>query len=263
MSTGIHTDGTARCGCSRPAPDGLSLCPTCLREWVEMLARVPAVVRDLDDTLIGARSPSLQPGGKGKAEPRWAAASARSRIRTTLVAYARMIGYSRMRLAGRRPEILLAAWLTDHRADLARHPDAGYAVEDLRRQMEHAEQVIDNPPAPAYLGTCPTPDCPGAVYSRAGSDLAVCRACGAAVPATERRDALLAELDDRLVTAAEAARLSTYLGLRDPRERVRARLNTWHKRGRIKPEVTDPEVRYRFGIVWRLLVAEDERAQAS
>lgn len=254
---------TARCGCDRPAPDGLSLCPLCLREWVDLLAQVPTVVRDLDDTLIGARSPSLQPGGRGKAEPRWAAAGARARIRTHLVSYARMLGYSHMRLAGRRPEILLAAWLTDHRADLARHPDARYAVEDLRRHMVHAEQVIDNPPAPAYLGACPVPGCDGGIYSRHGSDLAVCRVCGAAVPAAERRDALLAELDDRLVTAAEAARLCTYLGLRDSRERVRVRLNTWHKRGRIKPEVTDPEVRYRFGIVWRLLVAEEERAEAS
>lgn len=258
-----NADETTRCGCGRPTPDGLSLCPGCLRDWVEMLARVPAVVRELDNTFIGARSPSLQPGGRGHAEPRWAAAGARARIRTTLVTYARMLGYDRMRRAGRRPEVTLSRWLTVHRADLARNPDATYAVEDLRRQMEHAEHIIDNPPAPAYLGGCPVPECGGGVYSRHGSDLAECRACGAVVPAAERRDALLAELDDRLVTAAEAARLCTYLGLRDSRERVRARLNTWHKRGRIKPEVTEPEVRYRFGIVWRLLVVEDEKAKAS
>jgi hypothetical protein len=72
------------------------------------------------------------------------------------------------------------------------------------------------------------------------------------------RDKLLAELDDRLCTAAEIARLSTYLGLQADRAKVRNRINVWAKRGRIVSETeltTEPA--YRFGIVWRLLVAHE------
>ena len=98
----------------------------------------------------------------------------------------------------------------------------------------------------------------GRLYVKAGSVWAMCDECETTHDAEEIRGRLLAELDDRLCTAAEIAKLSTYLGLKADREQVRKRINQWHTRGLIveHPSLTD-EVTFRFGEVYARLATDE------
>ena len=149
-------------------------------------------------------------------------------------------------------------WRVDGFALVDIGPDA---VDEITSAVAHCHRLIDRPADRQYLGPCDMCDS-GRLYARPGGTWARCDSCEAATEAEKIRVRLLTELDDRLCTAAEIARLSTYLGLQADRETVRKRINQWASRKRIEREAafTDEPV-FRFGIVWRLLVSEDREGE--
>lgn len=157
---------------------------------------------------------------------------------------------------GKLPE--LARWLRWRVDGLQLDPGGPKVVAAVTSAVARATRSVDRRVERQYLGSCLVRGCDGGLYARHGEPLARCDECRATEDAARLRDRLLHELDDRLCTAAEIAQLCTYLGLRGDRAKVRNRINVWHKRGRIVNEsVLEGDPAFRFGIVWRLLVAED------
>ena len=76
--------------------------------------------------------------------------------------------------------------------------------------------------------------CDQPLYAHRGAEAVMCEACGATYTVAERKQAMLAELADTLMTTGEIARLAaTFTEL--PFERVRNLLGVWQHRGRIVP----------------------------
>lgn len=107
------------------------------------------------------------------------------------------------------------------------------------------------------LGATEEQPCPGEVYADPGNPVGHCDVCARGYSVDVKRANLERELDDKLYTAAEIARLSTFLGLEVPRDRVRQQINLWHKRDRITPSGHDEKgsPRFRYGAVKALLYA--------
>lgn len=99
-----------------------------------------------------------------------------------------------------------------------------------------------NPAAPArWLGPCPTTECPGELYLRAGRTTARCPACGRETDLTSWRAALRAAFTDRLMSRAELTSALHVLGATTKRRT----LDKWVQRRRLVPAITDPEL-FRF-----------------
>ncbi len=111
----------------------------------------------------------------------------------------------------------------------------------IRRLVEkdrEIEELIDRPVPQEYLGECDLLDedgqpCGGDVYAARDDVYGECRRCKGRCDAQEQRLMLLTWFDERLMTAAEIARMTVWLGLRMDREQVRKRINQWHRRHRV------------------------------
>lgn len=290
------------CRCGKPTRDDAYVCDDCAHELAKALGDVPAVVEELEVTITRAKGVDYRRvgGGKGaRTSPRtdkriegdrspespkmdaphlgaqiqddvgnMTAAEARSHLRGVLVAWVKFCADERVRSSSPHlglPEDNLtdiSRWLMWRVDGLTLHDIGPEAVDEIVSAVAHCHRLTDRPADRQYLGACE--ECgDGRLYARPGGALARCNDCGDQTDAEELRTRLLHELDDRLCTAAEIAHLSTYLGLRDDRGTVRKRINQWHARERIRKEaaISDEPV-FRFGIVWRLLVADDQRRSA-
>lgn len=124
---------------------------------------------------------------------------------------------------------------------------------DAERQLR---QLVDRPPAMIYAGTCFVCACVNQhvpLYAREGDTEVTCPSddCGMTYDVATRREAMVADIESRLCTAAEIASLATYLELLEDRDRVRKRINLWAHRGVIQPDQInhDGEPLYAFGPV--------------
>jgi hypothetical protein len=157
----------------------------------------------------------------------------------------------------------MAEWLAWRIDAMAWNPEVADAADNTRRLIGQATWVVNRPTARQQLGDCPVADCEGHLSAVPGSTFATCHLDRAHhVEAQPLRDRLLGDLNDRLHTAAEIARLTTYLGLRKNREQVRKQINQWAKRERILPRGTDDQgdPTFRFGDVKTLLLADESRS---
>jgi len=163
-----------------------------------------------------------------------------------------------------------AAWLSHRVAGLRLHPLGGVSRDEIMRHCASCTWLVDRPPERRYLGTCTTDwegnACGGRIYQHNGKPEARCDTCGSLRDADALRDVLLTEARDRHVTAAEAALLSTYLGLSIGRTTVRKLVNNWTHRKVIETRdhaSEDGDPRVLFGEVMdRLARFETERDTA-
>lgn len=127
---------------------------------------------------------------------------------------------------------------------------------DLEKRLR---RLVDRPASKVYLGACTVPLCAGSVYAKEGDETGRCDQddCRTEYDTSLSRRGLESELDSQLLTAAEIARLSTYLGLKADRQKVRVRVNLWHSRGRLAAagRAEDGSPRFRYGEVRGLLYA--------
>lgn len=161
------------------------------------------------------------------------------------------------RLKGRGLVPDMVEWLLWRVDGIALHPEAAARAQDVRDAVDDARWVIDRPSARQQLGDCIFPDCDGWLSAAPGARFARCNREDHSFEAQPIRDRMLSKLDDRLCTAAEIARLSTYLGLRADRTQVANRIRQWAHRGVIAPHAKaaqDGEPRYRFADVYPLLL---------
>lgn len=267
------------CRCGKPTRDDAYVCDTCTHDLAVSLGEIPWLDGELETTITKRKGIDYRRVGGGKggtkeqpSPPEWTASNARTHLRGVLVAWVRYCDEEQVRNSSPHRGLpaddlpAISRWLMWRVDGLALDDIGPEAVEEITDAVAQCHRLIDRPADRQYLGqcqVCATVGHDGRLYARPGGSMARCNICGDTVDATQLRDRLLSELDDRLCTAAEVAHLSTYLGLKADREQVRKRINQWHKRKRITAEPAfsgDPV--FRFGIVWRLL-AQDEATKVS
>jgi hypothetical protein len=289
------------CRCGTPTRDGASVCEECLTVLYNLLTDdVPWLDEELDVSISGQRSVHFQPGhasasGSTDVLLNRRASAARRRLHRVLAQWVKFCLTHDVRNSApdhlRPPDTtrdqlrVMAEWLSWRVDGLAWWPEAYHARSGLEAAVNHAREVVLwKPPVRIFLGKCGLPisiedknlRCPGDVYAAedatALDDVGHCRTCGQAHLVAGMRAKLEAELDGRLCTAAEIARMMVYLGADGASERlrgrVRNRINQWHSRGVITPTPCaatreDGEPRYRYGDVKSRLAAEFKREEAS
>lgn len=265
---------TADC-CKTPdvpmRPDDSSrACPACWRRLERLLAETPALVDELNTTIVRQARITLTTTGRRPAEPKEAhdglgvheqplpynlgASEALELLHRTLWPWVRegieahpdafphaldpsTAGLSRVLLR-------LHGWLQGH-------PDGQAAVEEVTYAHAVAWHSVDRSPDRDYAGPCGADIdgevCPEDLYVAHDAHTATCRTCGTEWDVPERRAALLALAEDRLVTTTEACRAIKTYGSEG--EHVTPdRIWKWKQRGRIMAHGSD--VRGRD--LWRL-----------
>lgn len=268
---------THTCRCGRPTRDAAYSCDTCGDLLARALGDVPWLDEQMEVTItrqqgIDYRRLGHSKGGKKDAERplpgNWTASEARTHLRALLVSWVLFCDAESVRssdLTDGLPAdtiIAMSRWLLWRVDGLLLNEIGPEAVDELTSAVAHCHRLIDRHPERQYLGSCSA--CGGRLYARPGGALATCDACDTSLDAAAVRARLLSELDDRLCTAAEIARLSTYLGLKAGRDQVRNRINQWHSRGRIFSESlieTDPA--FRFGTVYAMLIGHEYGKQTA
>ena len=160
----------------------------------------------------------------------------------------------------------LAAWLGSRVHGLAMLDIGPEAVDEITNAAAECHRIVFwKRRNRVYLGTCgavetdedgnDTEPCPGEVYADEGEPVGFCDECGQGATVVVKRAALEDELDSRLYTAAEIARLSTFLGLDAPRDQVRKRVHYWHRHKLIEQRATNDEGHpmFRYGEVRGML----------
>jgi hypothetical protein len=140
---------------------------------------------------------------------------------------------------------------------------------DLERRLC---RMVNRPPDRWYAGICSAADqhgmCSAELYATYGQGQMTCPACDTQHDVGARREYLLAEARDHLVTATEAAGALIAWTDYDRSERsLMARISKWQERGRVQArgsaEVLGRErPLYRLGDLQALLVEDAQREQA-
>jgi hypothetical protein len=149
-----------------------------------------------------------------------------------------------------------AAWLATEVEWLRWRPEADEAFRELHDACAALARLVDRPPDKDLVGVC---DCGKVLYATAGRAVIQCpeRTCKLVWHVERSREILRRALDDKLFTAAEAARLAVRLDSGDrSTEQVRKLITKWAGRALLVAHgLADGEPTYRFGdVVDRLAV---------
>jgi len=151
------------------------------------------------------------------------------------------------------------AWLAGQTGWLRKHPAAGEAFADLHAACDDLARLIDRPPVDELVGMC---DCGKVLYAAHGKTVVRCpvTTCKLRWNVATSRDILRRALDDKLVTAADAARLGQYLDSDRTQEQIRKLINAWSSRALIMAHgEIDAEPVFRFGDISGRLAATPRR----
>lgn len=203
-------------------------------------------------------------------------------VRATLVAWCRVLMDEQARVHG--PTCVACLHVTCHTARQRRWPDdtvrgmcryldrthrwwesrdwAPAMLDELLDLERRLRRLVDRPPSRQYAGRC---HCDAELYALEGKTTMHCQACGAEHDVASRREFLLREASDYLVTATEAA--SALLSWTDcdwAHAKIVDRIRRWRDRGTLDvADVTSLSGRdrhlYRLGDVQALLVVEAQR----
>lgn len=265
--------------CNKPIPNNAYVCPACTAQLEKTLAEIPSLADDLEDTRLrqsrtGGRSIG---GGHSTDQPLpWleTASVAVDTLRSTLVAWARIVVEERGVRWPRNTLADIAGFLLTHLDWLVHHPDAHEAVDELTFAARQARSVVDRAPDRWYAGRCghvdldaqveaivtssPQPEpCGEELYVREGAKTVACRTCSTEHDVDVRRKELARKVEDRLATASELT--SAVSNLARP-----ISLNTiksWVQRKRLTEHSKSPDgvALYRVGDVLDLLAGDVQR----
>lgn len=151
-----------------------------------------------------------------------------------------------------------AAWLAANPTLIAAHPDAGAFADQITKLTRTALRVIDRDPDKVYLGQCGGAvtteagivSCEADIYAPPGRPVVQCRTCGATWDVPQRREFLLAAVDDQLAAPPDISKALTRLG----RTVTESMIYGYVHRGRLNPHPPHPHdprgrARYRVGDV--------------
>lgn len=235
------------CGCGRPVHNQHATCPTCLAKLTAALDLIGWLVDQLEVSLTRQHAVGVTGASHTTATATlpWhdAAATAADQLRRTLARWVRtcqqiiptassvaecVLDLHPTGTPDPRDPVALAAWLTAHVPDLARHRAGHRAAAEITAAVRRAVAATDDHgPELEFTGPCPL--CRRYLYRTPGEALVTCAGCGAAWDADTLRSRLRRQIADRLVTAHEGALLLCTLG-----HPIRqATIDTWHQRRRL------------------------------
>jgi hypothetical protein len=266
------------CRCGRPTRDAAYVCDQCVERLARALGDCGWTDVELETTITRQRGIPTT-GGAPSAERGlpWheRGAEARRNLHGLLVSWVRFCGEERVRgVPTWQPTdrvVSLSRWLLHCVDGLALHDIGPEAVDEITDAVAECQRIVFyKRRSRVYLGVCEQPViddegeeyaavvCEGEVYAEEGAPVGTCDDCGQGVTVAIRRTELERKLDDRLCTAAEIARLSTYLGLDADRDKVRQRVHYWHRHKRVMPRGSgdDDAPLFRYGEVRSMLYAE-------
>lgn len=259
--------------CGRPTPDGYA-CHQCASELAGAIKEASGHAEDAW-TVIARQA--RYGGGFRASHDRplpvdLAAAEQLAVAENTIGTWARHVAEE----AGAQPPTSLAGaarWLATQVGWLRGRPEAGEAFDELHDACRVLVRLVDRPGGEGLrlVGMC---DCGRILYARHGRNEVECKPCGLRWDVDESQAILRGALDERLVTAAEAAHLAAYLDTDRGSEQIRKLVNKWASRGelvahgevRIEPDPADPDgseqvIRsYRFGDIAERLARAPRRA---
>ena len=262
------------CRCGKPTRDDSYVCDACSDALSVALGEIPWLAEELEVTISGQKGATYDGhtsrGAETPSPVHWGASEAKTHLKALLVSWALFSAQEGIRNQSPQQElpaddlIALSRWMLWRVDGLSLHDIGPDAVDEITSAVAHCHRLIDRPADRQFLGHCQECDEDGRLYARPGGTMARCNVCGSTVNAEALRTRMLAELEDRLCTAAEIAHLSTHLGLRANREQVRKRINQWHKRGVIVSEsIFVEEPAFRFGDIYARLMGEEYGRKAS
>lgn len=215
--------------CDRPVPDAYC-CQRCADRLSVALGDVPALWDELDTVLTKQaryaaaefrRGEQALPFNPSASEIGWV-------LRNTLATWCRLIAEERGRELPQDNPPAVARWLLNHIEWLRHHKAGAEAVEEITSAVNEVRKAIDRPPGRWFAGPCD--ECERDLYAKDGADTVNCHDCDLVYDVGARREWLLEQANDRLVTAAELARAVSWLGTEPlTAERVRK----WAERKRI------------------------------
>lgn len=250
--------------CQHGTSSNATICPNCVDELKQLLGDVRALLRELNVALsrqsrIGPRLP----GGKGSEAPLpfdlAASEAADVLLAHTITRWALDIWRHGRQTPGQTwarseaPKDPVAYLLSV--VDLVKGQNyAAVMLDEIRAAVQNARETIDLSKDYLEAGACPT--CSARLLARPGDVQIECRRCGATYDVGDRRLAMLADAEDRLLTAKECERLVDVLLRHGESDRVRKRIPAgsvrgWASRGELEAVGVDLEGRptYRFGDV--------------
>ena len=227
----MTTPTATTCQCGKPTRDHASVCDACIETLEKALTECEWIDEQIQTSITGQRAASLE-GGSASANRGlpWneRASKARQTLHAELVSWVRFA--TEERLAG-APDWLprnqipsLARWLLHVTRALARHELGGDAQAQITDAIAECERIVFwKRRSWIYLGRCEQvvrddddqiidPCCPGDVYAEENNQVGHCEECGQGVTVVIRKELITKQLDDRLLTAAEAATGTTSLG---------------------------------------------------
>ncbi|HEX5771798.1 MAG TPA: hypothetical protein VFY11_12605 [Nocardioidaceae bacterium] len=220
--------------CGRPTPDGYACVADAVDRPRQLLAEIQDMLPAALDVAHRQARHGTSGGGHGKpgsALPIDLGATARlDGVRTALTTWGRHIAEERgVTVAGDGEPILVAArWLADHCEWMRHREECPEFLGDIRAAHRIVRGIAEPAAVRVIVGLC---DCSKTLYAAAGRQTVTCKDCQLTWDVDDSRDALRGHLDDRLVTAAEAAHLAGFLDTDRSAVQIRKLVNKWSERG--------------------------------
>lgn len=260
--------------CDLPAHNGY-LCGNCRTLLRKDLKNIPGLLVDLQVTIarldrVNAEQPGVRASGEAPLPLRIGPMEARRDLAETLRIWvwhtAARVGVN-VTTAWFEPRNL-AGWLAMRIADVDSDPLAGALSDEIGCAVVRGWRTVDRPLQRRYAGPCDT--CEMDLYAQPNADEITCD-CGATYRIEARRDWLLDQAEDHLLTATEMSRALPGLLPLDPQGRqvilTAAMIRGWAHRGRLTQHPPHPSQplapTYRVGDVLDLVDTLHHPALAS
>lgn len=264
--------------CEAPTADGVYLCKAHLEELVMALRGVPGLVEDLEVTITRqSRTGGQQHGSRSADRPLvWNehASTALTELTASLAAWS----YEASCVEQDERDLLdfvydqdtpeLARWLARNYRNARRLDTAGDLHAEILDRITVATRAVDLPPEKKFLGICNTTrdddsgggntPCREDLYALPKQRWVTCKGCGENHDADQRRETLLADLEDQLIHAGLLASVIAGFGVPVVSDTIRS----WAHRGRLPVKGRDQHRRplYRVGDVLDLALRRAEAA---
>lgn len=244
-------------GCDNPSGGGF-ICGSCVETLRRDLSGVPPVLADLEVTVSRQdriADPERRAGNERPLPLRLGPMEARRDLLQTLGTWS---AHMAQRVGIPAPIADCAGFLTSFLPSIQSDPLAGQLADECGYAILVAQRAVDKPLQLIFVGPCDL--CTSDLYSHPRSLTVACRqvGCDAEYNVADRRDWLLEQAKDQLLSAAEISRALPGL-LPRQQKLTDAMIRGWAFHGRITQKAPHPseprKPRYRLGDV---LVIMDE-----
>jgi len=231
----------AASNCDHPSGDGF-ICGDTLRELEQYLAETPWLVFELENAMTKRTRFAEQDtiAAKGAEQPlilNPEAMAAIASLAHTLLSWQANLADSLGQPVRYPKPAQSTAWLMSNLQAVRTFIAAGDMYDEVRSAFRFGRNLIDRPTERRYLGDCRSDlndvYCPEPLWGRDNEATATCRACGTVYDQPARliliREQAVTGLNDRIMTASEAAGVLVAYNLTDGADEIRMtdRIRKW------------------------------------